>query len=61
MRVKISYDEGSTFVAECDLTDCFPDFQDDMDYFHALDELSRVGRFWAGGGAAPLALLMRVS
>ena len=32
---------------------------DDAEYERALDELRRVGRYWIGGGAGPLFLLMR--
>lgn len=61
MRVRI-YDvdaEGSeTFRATCELRDCFPV---DDDYYNAMSELTRSGRYWGGGGAAPLVLLFRIT
>ena len=59
MQVRI-YDiddkDNETFRAQCELRDCFPD--DDSEFEAALDYLCRVGRYYAGGGAAPLTLLM---
>lgn len=34
---------------------------DDGEFFQALDELKRVGRYWVGGGAAPLFYLTRAT
>ena len=56
MRVKYSYDEGATFEAECDLRECYPD--DDDAYQEALRELKASGRYWEGGGAAALVLIV---
>ena len=60
MQVKI-YDYAESgeevFRAQCDVAECFPD--DDDELRAALRELSTVGRYWAGGGASPLTLLMR--
>lgn len=60
MRVKVfdvnAYGE-ETLEAECDLRDCFPDGGDD--YTRAFVELRDCGRFWTGGGAAPLFKLVR--
>ncbi len=66
MQVKI-YDVDSqgneAFRAQCDLHDCFPDDSRDengnSEFLAALNELTRSGRVWIGGGAAPLVLLMR--
>lgn len=64
MNVKI-YDVNGygeeTLRSECDLLECFPDGALDDEYLQALAELRDAGRFWVGGGAAPLVLLMRVS
>lgn len=38
-----------------DLRDLFPD--DDSGHDDANDELHRIGRYWYGGGSAPLVLL----
>jgi hypothetical protein len=47
-----------TLRAECELIECFPDGVADPEYHAALAELKKTGRFWIGGGAAPLALLI---
>ena len=47
-----------TFRAQCELIECFPDAPDDPEYQLALAELKRAGRYWVGGGAAPLTLLI---
>lgn len=60
MRVKISWDEGATFERECELEDCIQVEWDADTYYEAKRNLSRHGRYWLGGGAAPLALLLRV-
>jgi len=63
MKVKIfDYTDGSETPVlseggECDLRECFPD--DDEEYQAALDALKAEGRYWTGGGAAPLVLLMK--
>lgn len=59
MIVKVSWDEGATFERACDLTDCIDTKWDADTYYAALRELTTVGRYWIGGGAAPLCLLMR--
>lgn len=46
-----------TTRSECDLRECFPD--DDEEYYVALGALKKDGRFWTGGGASPLVLLMK--
>ncbi len=58
MRVKVSWDEGATFEPECNLGDCFPD--DPVDFDEAWNELRKTGRYWTGGGAQPLGLIVRV-
>jgi hypothetical protein len=58
MRVKISWDEGATFERECELTDAINPEWDRDEYEAARVELERAGRYWIGGGAAPLGLLM---
>jgi hypothetical protein len=67
MIVKIfDYDPvaGEVFRAQCDLHECFPDDSRDpngvSEFLVALGELNRSGRYWVGGGAAPLVLLQRV-
>ncbi len=58
MRVKI-YDvaeNGSEiFRSQCDHSECFPD--DDNESAECLRRLQCDGRYWTGGGAAPLTLL----
>ena len=61
MRVKLFDIDDSgreTFRCECDLDDCFDGGDGEASVAHA--ELSQIGRYWTGGGAAPLVLLMRV-
>ncbi len=41
------------------LIDCFPDDLDEQ--AAAMAVLKRDGRYWAGGGAAPLVLLTKIS
>jgi hypothetical protein len=48
---------GETFEGECALDDCFE--VDDPEYQVALSELDASGRYWCGGGAAVLFLLVR--
>lgn len=60
MRVKISWDEGKTFERECDLEDCIQTTYDAETYHAAQIELANKGRYWLGGGACPLALLVLV-
>lgn len=60
MKVKI-FDHAAethieTYRATADLRDCLPD---DEEYEVARHELNVVGRYWIGGGAAPLVLLLR--
>lgn len=40
------------------LLDCFPDKDDE--YYTAQRYLERDGRYWGGGGATPLFLIMRI-
>ena len=42
------------------LSDCFPGEENDAEYWTAFENLTRQGRYWGGGGAAPLFLLMLV-
>jgi len=60
MKVRIlDYDaRGETLRGVADLRDCFPD--DDEEMQRALRELANAGRYWTGGGAAPLVLLTRL-
>jgi hypothetical protein len=65
MRVRIyDCDEAGneTLRCECELGECFPDhpMQHSDEYYTALNELKKVGRYWTGGGEAPLVMLMRV-
>ena len=60
MKVKtyeITANGSEIFLAHCDHSDCFPD--DDAEREECLRRLRCDGRYWAGGGAAPLTLLMR--
>jgi hypothetical protein len=63
MRVRI-YDVdqhgNQTPSGECELVEAFGDGRADPDFLPAADELARAGRYWLGGGAAPLVLLMAV-
>lgn len=43
-----------------DLMECFPDAPQDDEYHVAKRYLERDGRYWGGGGATPLFLLMRI-
>jgi hypothetical protein len=56
-RVRVyDYVEGhEVFRAECELTECFPD--GGPEYVQAQAYLTLCGRYWAGGGAAPMVLL----
>lgn len=60
MRIRIyAVDQqtgAETVEGECDLTEAL----DDPEYLDALMELEKVGRYWVGGGAAALSLLMRI-
>jgi len=62
MRVKVFYvnqDTGDeTFWTECSLDETL-DRADD-EYGDAVWHLQDNGRYWLGGGAAPLVLLLRV-
>lgn len=61
MRVKIYDfdDKGNEILrGESSLRDCFP--SDAQEQYIAALSLRTYGRYWAGGGAAPLVLLMRV-
>lgn len=61
MMVKIyDIEDGGAEVLRCEalLADAIE--RDDPEYRQALAELERAGRYWAGGGAAPFVLLMRV-
>ena len=61
MKIKISWDEGSTFDRECNLQDAINPEWDNDEYERARAALSTIGRYWVGGGAHPLGLLMRVT
>jgi len=59
MREKIydiDRDGAETFRCESLLADCFPDDLDELAAAHA--ELKVSGRYWCGGGAAELCLLV---
>lgn len=58
MRVKISWDEGSTFERACDLTECIEQTWDAETFAEATRHLETTGRYWLGGGAGPLCLIM---
>lgn len=57
MRVTTS--DGQTFhtiAMGVDLRDCIPDPDE---FYRALAELETTGRYWIGGGAAPLVYISR--
>lgn len=56
-RVNVyDYIEGTeVFRAECELIECLP--SGGPEYVQAQIYLTMCGRFWAGGGSAPLVLL----
>ena len=61
MRVRcydVDEDGGERLRTECELDECYPD--DPETLARASNELERAGRYWDGGGAAPVVLLMRV-
>lgn len=60
MRVKISWDQGATFERECWLDECIQKDWDIETYQEACRELSSCGRYWLGGGAVPIALIVKV-
>lgn len=58
MQVNVFLEDTITEHAlDADLREVFGD--DDGEYYQALDELNRVGRYWVGGGAAPLFYVTR--
>lgn len=59
MKVRIyDYETGEeVYRCTCDVAECFPD--DDDTLRAAVSELMTTGRYWAGGGAAPVVLLVR--
>jgi hypothetical protein len=59
MLVKTSSDNGSTFGAPADTRDIFGD--DEAERIEAEAALIQIGRYWTGGGAAPLILVMRAA
>lgn len=59
MRVHI-YEEDTTTLhvpQPCDLAEVFGGDTDSPDYREAHAELQRIGRYWLGGGSAPLYFL----
>lgn len=58
MQVNV-YEEDSVTprAIDIDLSEVCGD--DDAEFFAAQDELKRVGRYWIGGGAAPLFYITR--
>ena len=62
MRVKVfDYDKDGTETlrSECELRECFPD--DEEEYHTVFVTLTKDGRYWTGGGAAPLVMLKKVN
>lgn len=58
MQVNVFEEDTVTAHAlDADLREVLGD--DDGEYFAALDELGRTGRYWIGGGAAPLFYVTR--
>ncbi len=62
MKIKVyAVDQSTgaeTFDGECELDEALE--RDDPEYAIALGQLLTIGRYWVGGGAAALSLLMRV-
>jgi hypothetical protein len=59
VRVKIYDEDGQSLRGEAELVDCFPD--QEAEYHAAQDEIAKAGRYWTGGGASPLVLLVRIN
>lgn len=47
-----------TCAADVELSECIE--RDDPEYLAALEHLNHIGRYWGGGGASPMFLIMRV-
>ena len=64
MKVTVYHCDATTGAERpgetCELLDVFGDGREDPEYRPAVAELTKTGRYWLGGGAAPLVLLMRV-
>ena len=61
MKVRVYDCDGSggeTPRCECELRECFPD--EIEEFYRAEAEIKRSGRYWVGGGAQPLTLIMGV-
>lgn len=55
----VDQDTGTeTFRCRAPLRECFPDPEDE-EYHKAANYIDDCGRYWAGGGAAPLVRLVR--
>lgn len=62
MRVNIYDQDGSELYREnVALEDCINTEWDADTYAEAQAELTKVGRYWIGGGAAPALLLIRAA
>ena len=64
MRVNVfdvAEDGTETVTAEnVILSDCFPGIENDDEYHTAHLNLDKCGRYWCGGGAAPLRVIRRI-
>ena len=64
MRVntyEVDRDGNETLTGEnVELIECFGDGAADLEYGRASLEINSYGRFWLGGGAAPLCVIRRV-
>lgn len=65
MRVNLYTDHGDKsntmdHQGTCELSECFPGPENGDEYLLAHTELDRTGRYWGGGGASPLFLIMRI-
>jgi hypothetical protein len=58
--IDVAKNGHETVRCEAFLGEVFPD-ADDPERAHAESELLRAGRYWTGGGAAPLVLLKRIA
>ena len=57
----VAPDGAQTYRGEYELLETFGDGAADPEYRLARSELARTGRYWLGGGAAPLILLNRIA
>lgn len=55
MQVRVLHEDTTTIEIDCiELRDIFDAEYGGEDYAEAADEIERNGRYWLGGGSAPL-------